>query len=110
RRGWRVKPSLMVVTIVLFAGAVRVFSGGYNTLLRYFEQPTTTGLVSLAAWVAALIVLLAALGFVMYATERRLGNVKVKNHLFERLLGHGPNDPLPTPRAPAAVKASGRSK
>ena len=103
------KPSLMIVTLLLFGGAVRVFSGAYNTMLRYFEQPTSLGLVTLSAWVLGLLVFLAALGFVMYATERRLGNVKVKNQLFERLLGQAPDALLPTQKAAPLKSTGGRS-
>lgn len=90
------KGTLWLVSAVLFVVSVVVFSSGYATLMAYFATPTTSGLVSIMGHLMVLIGLIGMLGFIMYATERRAGNVKVKNHLFERLLGHAPDAPLPS--------------
>ena len=84
----------MIAAAALFVAAILVFSRAYNLVIEYFSRPTLDGLVTLVGLALALFVVLAALGFVMYATERSLGNVKVKNALFERLLGHAPDAPL----------------
>ncbi len=85
----------MLVWGAVFVAAILTFSRAYNLLLRYFERPTGGGLATLALLVALLLLELGVLGFIMYATDRRLGNVKVKNALFERLLGHPPDEKLP---------------
>lgn len=89
------KGSFWLASIVLFVAAVMVFSSGYATLVAYFATPTTSGLVSIMGHLMVLLALIGMLGFIMYATERKAGNVKVKNHLFERLLGYAPDAPLP---------------
>jgi hypothetical protein len=89
------KGTLWLVSIVLFIVSVMVFSSGYATLMAYFGAPTTSGLVSIMGHLMVLLALIGMLGFIMYATERKAGNVKLKNHLFERLLGYAPDAPLP---------------
>lgn len=89
------KGTTWVVTIALFIASMLVFSSGYSTVMTYFAAPTLSGLVSIMAHLIGLLMLMAMLGFIMYATERRAGNVKVKNRVFERLLGYAPDAPLP---------------
>ena len=89
------KGTLWLISIALFIATIAVFSSGYATLMAYFTAPTTSGLVSIMGHLMVLLALIGMLGFIMYATERKAGNVKVKNHLFERLLGYAPDAPLP---------------
>ncbi len=89
------KGTTWVITVALFIAAMLVFSNGYSTVMTYFATPTLAGLFSIMGHLIALLTLIAMLGFIMYATERKAGNVKVKNHLFERLLGYPPDAPLP---------------
>lgn len=96
----------MILALAAFAVAIVVFSNAYNSVLRFFEQPTELGLIRVVAYVLALIAVLAVLGLIMYATERRLGNVKVKNAFFERLLGYPPDSQLPSERALATKPGS----
>jgi hypothetical protein len=88
------KGTLWLVSVVLFVVSVLVFSSGYATLMAYFGTPTTSGLVSIMGHLMVLLALIGMLGFIMYATERKAGNVKLKNHLFERLLGYAPDAAL----------------
>jgi hypothetical protein len=90
------KGTTWVITLALFIASMMVFSSGYSTVMTYFATPTLAGLVSIMGHLIALLALIATLGFIMYATERKAGNVKVKNHLFERLLGYAPDAPLPS--------------
>ena len=90
------RPSVLIATIPVFVGAVVMFSRVYNTFLGYIDRPTPLGLLSLFLYTLALLATLTLLGFIMYATERRLGNVKVKNALFERLLGYPKDAELPS--------------
>jgi hypothetical protein len=94
RRGTEMKGTLWLASIVLFVASVMVFSSGYATLMAYFGTPTTSGLFSIMGHLMVLLALIGMLGFIMYATERKAGNVKVKNLLFERLLGYAPDAPL----------------
>jgi hypothetical protein len=89
------KGTTWVITLALFIASMMVFSSGYSTIMTYFATPTLAGLVSIMGHLIALLALITTLGFIMYATERKAGNVKVKNHLFERLLGYAPDAPLP---------------
>jgi hypothetical protein len=84
------KPSVLVLSLVLFVAAIVVFSNGYGTLMRFFAAPTLELLVRFGLWFALELVLLTAMGFIMYATDRKAGNVKVKNAFFDRLLGIDP--------------------
>jgi hypothetical protein len=90
-----VKGSLWLVTFVVFGIAIAMFSRGYATVLRFFDAPTLEGLIGITGYLAIVILLLGILALIMYATERQAGNVKVKNFLFERILGHAPNAVLP---------------
>lgn len=98
----------MIAAAALFVAAILVFSRAYNLVIEYFTSPTLSGLVTLLTLALALFAVLAALGFIMYATERRLGNVKVKNALFERLLGHSPEAQLGN--APEAPLGRGQTR
>jgi preprotein translocase subunit Sss1 len=89
------KGSLWLVTFVVFGVAIAMFSRGYRTVLDFFNVPTLQGLLGITGYLALVIFLLGILGFIMYATERQAGNVKVKNHLFEKILGHTPDAVLP---------------
>ena len=89
------KGSLWLVTFVVFGVAIAMFSRGYRTVLDFFNVPTLQGLLGITGYLALVIFLLGILGFIMYATERQAGNVKVKNHLFEKILGHTPDAILP---------------
>jgi hypothetical protein len=80
------KSSVMIFTLILFVLAIIVFSNGYGTLMKFFGTPTLALLLAFAGWFALELLLLSAMGFIMYATDRRAGNVKVKNALFDRLL------------------------
>jgi hypothetical protein len=93
------KGSMWIFTIITFVAAISVFSRGYAALMEFFKLPTTAGLVSVMVYLLILMFLLAVMGFIMYATERKNGNVKVKNHLFERLLGYDKDSMLPTKTA-----------
>jgi hypothetical protein len=90
-----VKGSLWLVTFVVFGIAIAFFSRGYATVLKFFEFPTLEGLLGIIAYLAIVIFLLGILALIMYATERQAGNVKVKNFLFEKILGHTPDAVLP---------------
>jgi uncharacterized membrane protein len=85
------KASVMILTLVLFILAILVFSSGYGTLMKFFGAPSLELLLGFAAWFALELLILSAIGFIMYAADRRAGNVKVKNALFDRLL-RIPND------------------
>jgi hypothetical protein len=89
------KGSLWVVFIAVFVVAIAVFSRGYGTVLRFFDAPTLEGLLSIVAYLSVVILLLGILALIMYATERQAGNVKVKNLLFEKILGQTPDAVLP---------------
>jgi hypothetical protein len=89
------KGSLWLVTFVVFGIAIAMFSRGYRTVLDFFNFPTFQGLLGITGYLALVIFLLGILAFIMYATERQAGNVKVKNHLFEKILGHTPDAVLP---------------
>jgi hypothetical protein len=89
------KGSLWLVTFVVFGIAIAFFSRGYATVLKFFEFPTLEGLLGIFAYLAIVIFLLGILALIMYATERQAGNVKVKNFLFEKILGHTPDAVLP---------------
>ena len=89
------KGSLWLITFVVFGIAIAMFSRGYATVLRFFDAPTLEGLLGITGYLALVIFLLGILAFIMYATERQAGNVKVKNHLFEKILGHAPDAVLP---------------
>jgi preprotein translocase subunit Sss1 len=89
------KGSLWLITFIVFGIAIAMFSRGYATVLRFFDAPTLEGLLGITGYLALVIFLLGILAFIMYATERQAGNVKVKNLLFEKILGHAPNAALP---------------
>ncbi len=99
------RPSLLIASVAVFVGAIFAFSRAYNTLLAFFKQPSLAGLLEIALFVALLFLSIAALGFIMYATDRRKGNIKVKSPFFERLLGYRPDAELPT-RDGLAVQAA----
>ncbi len=92
------KGSTWIFTIASFIGGILVFSSGYNQVLRYLDQPTWTGLAMIAFWLALLLFFVVTLGFIMYAVDRKAGNVRVKITMFERLLGHTKDAPLPESR------------
>lgn len=92
------KGSTWLFTIATFVGGIMVFSSGYGEVVRYLEQPTWTGLAMIAFWLVLLIFFVVTLGFIMYAVDRRVGNVKVKIGLFERLLGFTKDAILPEAR------------
>jgi hypothetical protein len=89
------KGSLWIIVIASFIGGIVTFSNGYNAVLRYLEAPTWLGLGMIAFWLVSLLFLIGVMGLIMYATDRRAGNVKVKIYLFERLLGYDRNAELP---------------
>jgi hypothetical protein len=89
------KGSLWVITLIVFAFAIAMFSRGYRSVLNFFDFPTLEGLFTILLYLAIVIFLLGILALIMYATERQAGNVKVKNHLFEKILGHAPDAVLP---------------
>ncbi len=89
------KGSLWIIAITSFIGGIVAFSNGYNAVLRYLESPTWLGLSMIAFWLVLLLFLIGLMGFIMYVTDRKVGNVKVKIHLFERLLGYDKNAELP---------------
>jgi hypothetical protein len=90
-----VKGSLWLITFVVFGVAIAMFSRGYRTVLDFFNFPTFQGLLGITGYLAIVIFLLGILALIMYATERQAGNVKVKNFLFEKILGHSPDTVLP---------------
>jgi hypothetical protein len=92
------KGSMWLFSGITFFAAISVFSRGYAALMEFFKLPTSAGLFSVMFYLVILLFLLSVLGFIMYATERKNGNVKVKNHLFERLLGHDKDSVLPIPK------------
>ena len=93
------KGSMLLFTGITFFAAISVFSRGYGALMEFFKLPTTAGLFSVMLYLVILLFLLSVMGFIMYATERKNGNVKLKNQLFERLLGYDKEAVLPTPKA-----------
>jgi hypothetical protein len=93
------KGSMWLFTGITFFAAISVFSRGYAALMEFFKLPTSTGLFSVMFYLVILLFLLSVMGFIMYGTERKNGNVKVKNHLFERLLGYDKEAVLPTSKA-----------
>lgn len=95
----------MIVALAFFTLAIIAFSNAYNSVLRFFEHPTEAGLLRVVTYTIALLGTLTVLGLIMYATERRLGNLKVKNAFFERLLGYAPDAPLPGETRPGAAAA-----
>jgi hypothetical protein len=102
------KGSLWLITFVVFGIAIAFFSRGYATVLKFFDFPTLEGLISIIGYLAIVIFLLGILALIMYATERQAGNVKVKNFLFEKILGHTPDAVLPGSMAqqPAPTNSS----
>ena len=82
------KGSVWVLTIAVFVAAIVVFSNGYGSVIRFFALPTPEGLLAVMGYLFLFILVMTVLAFIMYASERRNGNVKVKNALFERLLGY----------------------
>ncbi len=104
------KGSLWLVTFVVFGVAIAMFSRGYRTVLDFFNFPTLQGLLGITGYLALVIFLLGILGFIMYATERQAGNVKVKNHLFEKILGHTPDAVLPGSTGQQAVSTETNSR
>ena len=100
------KGSLWLITLVVFGIAIAMFSRGYATVLRFFDAPTLEGLLGITGYLALVIFLLGILAFIMYATERQAGNVKVKNHLFEKILGHTPAAILPASIAQQPAQAN----
>ena len=92
------KGSTWIFTIATFVGGILVFSSGYAEVLRYLNSPTWMGLAMIAFWLALLIFFVVTLGFIMYAVDRKAGNVKVKIAFFERLLGYDKDATLPESR------------
>ncbi len=92
------KGSTWLFTIATFVGGILVFSSGYAQVLQYLNTPTWAGLAMIAFWLALLVFFVVTLGFIMYAVDRRAGNVKVKIGLFERLLGQDKDAKLPESR------------
>ena len=74
-------------------------------MLDFFNFPTLQGLLGITGYLALVIFLLGILAFIMYATERQAGNVKVKNLLFEKILGHAPDAVLPGTMAQQPAEA-----
>ena len=97
------KGSTWVFAIVTFGAAIVTFSRGYNEVVRYLERPTPEGLLSIVVLLGLLVFLLAVMGFIMYAVDRRVGNVKNKVFLFERLLGYQKDAVLPGSRPEEAA-------
>jgi TRAP-type C4-dicarboxylate transport system permease small subunit len=89
------KGSTWVFAIVTFLAAIVAFSRGYAEVVTYLGRPTPEGLVGIVFFLVVLVFLLAVLGFIMYAVDRRAGNVKNKVYLFERLLGFRKDAVLP---------------
>lgn len=102
------KGSMWLFTGITFFAAISVFSRGYAALMEFFKLPTTAGLFSVMLYLVILLFLLSVMGFIMYATERKNGNVKLKNQLFERLLGYDKEAVLPTPKAPQDQKETSK--
>ncbi len=92
------KGSTWLVTLVTFVAGIVVFSSGYAEVVRYLERPTWVGLALIAFWFVLLIFLVVSLGFIMYAVDRKAGNVKVKISVFEKLLGYKADAVLPEAR------------
>ncbi len=92
------KGSTWLFTLASFVGGILVFSSGYNQVVRYLEQPTWAGLAMIAFWLTLLLFFVVTLGFIMYAVDRKVGNVRVKIALFERLLGYSKEAILPESR------------
>jgi TRAP-type C4-dicarboxylate transport system permease small subunit len=89
------KGSTWVFAIVTFLAAIVAFSRGYAEVVAYLGRPTPEGLLSIVFFLVVLVFLLAVLGFIMYAVDRRAGNVRNKVYLFERLLGFDKDAVLP---------------
>ena len=89
------KGSTWVFAVLTFGAAIVTFSRGYGEVVRYLERPTPEGLLSIVLLLGLLVFLLGVMGFIMYAVDRRVGNVKNKVFLFERLLGHSKDAVLP---------------
>lgn len=89
------KGSTWIFAIITFGAAIVTFSRGYNEVVRYLERPTPEGLLNIVLLLGLLVFLLAVMGFIMYAVDRRVGNVKNKVFLFERLLGYQKDAVLP---------------
>lgn len=89
------KGSIWIFAIITFGAAIVTFSRGYNEVVRYLERPTPEGLLNIVLLLGLLVFLLAVMGFIMYAVDRRVGNVKNKVFLFERLLGYQKDAVLP---------------
>lgn len=89
------KGSTWVFALLTFGAAIVTFSRGYGEVVRYLERPTPAGLLNIVLLLGLLVFLLAVMGFIMYAVDRRVGNVKNKVFLFERLLGFERDAPLP---------------
>lgn len=101
------KGSTWVFAIITFGAAIVTFSRGYNEVVRYLERPTPEGLAMIVLLLGLLVFLLGVMGFIMYAVDRRVGNVKNKVFLFERLLGYQKDALLPgSLREDAALGAS----
>ncbi len=100
------KGSTWVFAIITFGAAIVTFSRGYNEVVRYLERPTPEGLLSIVLLLGLLVFLLAVMGFIMYAVDRRVGNVKNKVFVFERLLGYSKDAVLPGSLKDAAARAS----
>jgi Na+/melibiose symporter-like transporter len=92
------KGSTWLVTITTFVAGIVVFSSGYGETVRYLERPTWQGLAMIGFWLVLLLFLVATLGFIMYAVDRKAGNVRVKIATFERLLGYPKDAVLPEAR------------
>jgi preprotein translocase subunit Sss1 len=91
------KGSTWIFALVTFAATILTFSRGYAEVVRYLARPTPAGLGLIALLLVMLIFLLGVMGFIMYAVDRRAGNVKMKVNLFERLLGFEKDATLPGP-------------
>ena len=89
------KGSTWVFALLTFGAAIVTFSRGYGEVVRYLERPTPEGLLNIVLLLGLLVFLLAVMGFIMYAVDRRVGNVKNKVFLFERLLGYQKDAVLP---------------
>jgi hypothetical protein len=89
------KGSTWVFAIVTFGAAILTFSRVYGEVVRYLTRPTPEGLVTIIGFSVLLLFLLGVMAFIIYAVDRRAGNVKNKVHVFERLLGFDKNAELP---------------
>jgi hypothetical protein len=87
------KGSVWLLAIAVFVAAIVVFSNGYQSVVRFFALPTPEGLLAIMGYLMLFLLVMTVLAFIMYASERQNGNVKVKNALFERLLGHRAEGP-----------------